>query len=128
MKRIKLKINFKDKRGSIKDIFYKKNINHIAVIKSAKGALRGDHFHKKTVQYMYITKGELEYWYKNRFSKGKSKMALLKEGDLIMTPRNEMHALKITKNNEFIVFTTGLRGGKDYETDTFRFKPTIIKN
>ena len=126
MKRIKLKINFKDKRGSIKDLFYKKNINHIAIIKSTKGALRGDHFHKKTVQYMYITKGELEYWYKNRFSKRKSKMALLKEGDLIMTPRNEMHALKITKNNEFIVFTTGLRGGKDYEADTFRFKPTLI--
>ena len=128
MKRIKLKINFKDKRGSIKDLFYKKNINHIAVIKSKRGALRGDHFHKRTTQYMYITKGELEYWYKKRTSKQKSKMALLKEGDLIMTPPNEMHALKITKNNEFIVFTTGLRGGKDYEADTFRFKPTLIRN
>ena len=25
---------------------------------------RGDHYHKKTTQWMYITKGSLEYWYK----------------------------------------------------------------
>ena len=44
----KLKIQFKDSRGSISDIFYKKNINHVAIIKSKAGVKRGDHFHKKT--------------------------------------------------------------------------------
>ena len=127
MKITKPIINFKDKRGTITDLFYKKNINHVAVIKSKKGVRRGDHYHKKTTQYMYCTKGELEYWYKKKGSKKKSKKVLLKEGFLIKTPPNEMHALKITKNNEFIVFTTGLRGGKDYEADTFRFKPTLIR-
>ena len=40
-------------------------------------------------------------------------MKLLKVGDLVETPPNEMHALKIGKNgNEFIVFTVGKRGGK----------------
>ena len=37
-----------------------------------------------------------------------------------------MHALKIIKKNEFFVFTVGKRGGKDYEADTYRFKPTLI--
>jgi dTDP-4-dehydrorhamnose 3,5-epimerase-like enzyme len=127
MKIKKLKVDFKDKRGSITDIFYKKNINHVAIIKSKKGVRRGDHYHKRTTQYMYCTKGELEYWYKKRGSKQKSKKVILKVGYLIETPPNEMHALKIIKNNEFIVFTTGLRGGKDYEKDTFRFRPTIIR-
>ena len=77
---------------------------------------------------MYITKGSLEYWYKPLKSKNLPKMKLLKVGDLVETPPNEMHALKIGKNgNEFIVFTIGKRGGKDYETDTFRFQPTIIR-
>ena len=120
------KINFKDKRGIIKDIFYKKNINHVAIIRSKAGVRRGDHYHKKTTQYMYITKGSLEYWYKKRGSKLKAKKILLKEGDLVKTPPNEMHALKIVKANEFFVFTVGKRGGKDYEADTFRFKPTLI--
>ncbi|MDA9187270.1 hypothetical protein N9O39_04270, partial [Candidatus Pelagibacter sp.] len=61
-------------------------------------------------------------------SRNKPKMKLLKVGDLVETPPNEMHALKIGKNgNEFIVFTIGKRGGKDYENDTFRFQPSLIK-
>ena len=128
MKYSRPKIFFKDKRGSISDIFYKKNIKHVAIIKSKKGALRGNHYHKKTTQYMYITKGSLEYWYKKLNSKGKAKMKLLKVGDLVETPPNEMHALKIGKNgNEFIVFTVGKRGGKDYENDTYRFTPSLVK-
>ena len=55
-------------------------------------------------------------------------MKLLKVGDLVETPPNEMHALKIgKKGNQFIVFTIGKRGGKDYENDTYRFKPTLIE-
>ncbi|WP_440934856.1 polysaccharide biosynthesis C-terminal domain-containing protein [Candidatus Pelagibacter sp.] len=128
MKYSRPKIFFKDKRGSISDIFYKKNINHVAIIKSKKGVLRGNHYHKKTTQYMYITKGSLQYWYKKLNSKGKAKMKLLKEGDLVETPPNEMHALKIGKDgNEFIVFTVGKRGGKDYENDTYRFTPPLVK-
>ena len=110
------------------DIFYKKNIQHVAIIKSKPNVRRGDHYHKKTTQWMYITKGSLEYWYKSLNSKTKPKMKLLKVGDLVETPPNEKHALKIGKNgNEFIVFTMGKRGGKDYEGDTYRFKPTLIR-
>ena len=128
MKLKKLKINFKDKRGSISDIFYNTSIQHVAIIKSKPNVLRGDHYHKKTTQWMYITKGSLEYWYKPLNSKANPKVKLLKVGDLVETPPNEMHALKIGKNgNEFIVFTMGKRGGKDYENDTYRFKPTLIR-
>tara|TARA_Y100000590_G_scaffold456462_1_gene607129 strand:- start:30 stop:449 length:420 start_codon:yes stop_codon:yes gene_type:complete len=124
----KLKINFKDKRGSITDIFYKKNIRHVAIIKSKSGVKRGDHFHKKTTQWMLITKGALEYWYKKKNSKNKPKKVILRTGDLVETPPYEMHALKIIKKNEFIVFTIGKRGGKDYESDTYRFSPTLINS
>lgn len=123
----KLKVYFKDKRGTITDIFYKEKINHVAIIKSKKGVRRGDHYHKKTTQYMYITKGMLEYWYKKLNSKSKAKMKILKPGDLVKTPPLEMHALKMLSSNEFIVFTVGKRGGKDYESDTYRFSPSLIK-
>ena len=119
---------FKDKRGTIIDIFYKKNINHIAIIDSKPNAKRGNHYHKKTTQHMLITKGSLEYWYKQLGSKIKAKMKILKVGDLVSTPPKEIHALKIGKNgNQFIVFSEGLRGGKDYESDTFRV-PSIMND
>jgi len=124
----KLRINFKDRRGSISDIFYKKNINHVTIIKSKAGVERGNHFHKNTTQWMLITKGSLEYWFKKKGSINKPKKVILKEGDIVETPPYEMHALKIIKKNEFVVFTVGKRGGKDYESDTYRFLPSLINS
>ena len=118
--------SFKDKRGSIIDIFYKKKIDHVAIIDSKPNALRGNHYHKKTIQHMLITEGSLEYWYKPLKKKTKVKKKILKVGDLLSTPPYEIHALKISKKgNQFIVFSEGVRGGKDYEADTFRV-PSII--
>ena len=109
-----------DERGSILDIFYKKKINHVAIVDSNPNTLRGNHYHKMTTQHMLITKGSLEYWYKKLGSKDKAKMQLAEVGDLVTTPPLEVHALKILeKGNQFIVFSEGLRGGSDYEADTF---------
>jgi len=116
-----------DERGSILDIFYKKKINHVAIVDSNPNTLRGNHYHKMTTQHMLITKGSLEYWYKKLGSKDKAKMQLAEVGDLVTTPPLEVHALKILeKGNQFIVFSEGLRGGSDYEADTFRVD-SIIK-
>ena len=38
----------------------------------------------------------------------------------------EIHAMRILENDtQFIVFSEGLRGGKDYEADTFRVASII---
>lgn len=116
----------KDARGVIADVFYNTQINHVAIVSSEPNVVRGNHYHKETTQHMLITKGELEYWYKPVDSKETPKMYLTKIGDLISTGPNEIHTLKITdKGNEFIVFSEGKRGGKDYESDTFRVDPII---
>jgi dTDP-4-dehydrorhamnose 3,5-epimerase-like enzyme len=117
-----------DERGIITDIFYNQNIQHVSAIKSNKGALRGNHYHKHTTQHMLITKGALEYWYKPLDSDEEPKCEILNVGDMITTSPNEIHALAIIEDNEFIVFTTGMRGGKDYESDTIRVESIFPKN
>ena len=117
---------FKDDRGIITDIFYKHDIQHVAQIDSMPNVIRGNHYHKETTQHMLMVSGSMEYWYKNLGSDEKPKMILLKKGDLITTPPLEIHTLKIgNEGNSFIVFSSGLRGGKDYESDTFRVNPII---
>tara|TARA_A100001011_G_C14267517_1_gene825425 strand:- start:1430 stop:1840 length:411 start_codon:yes stop_codon:yes gene_type:complete len=117
----------KDERGIIADIFYKENIHHAAFIESKPNIIRGNHYHKHTFQYMIITQGSLEYWYKPLESNEKAKCIELFKGDFIKTPPYEIHALKIgNEGNQFIVFTEGKRGGIDYEKDTFRV-PSIIE-
>ena len=124
MKKIKTKINFKDNRGIIMDLLEKKNINAITLITQNKGKVRGNHYHKKTIQWNYLLKGKiLIVAVKNG---KKSKIVLNKKGDLVETSKKEFHAIKALKNTEYLVFTQGPRGGKEYENDTFRLKKPIL--
>ena len=53
---------------------------------------------------------------------------LVKEGDLVSTPPYEIHALKILEDgNQFLVFSQGIRGGKNYEDDTYRVESIFPK-
>ena len=119
---------FEDERGIISDIFYKENINHVAIISSKKESVRGNHWHKFTIQHTLVTKGKMEYWYKPVDSDEKPKSLILNEGDMISTPPNQIHALLAVSDNETMIFTEGPRGGADYENDTFRVEKSIIPN
>ena len=117
-----------DDRGSIVDLFYNEDINHVATVTSEPNVIRGNHYHKETTQHMLMIKGSLEYWYKTVDSNEEAQMVVAKEGDLVSTGPNEIHALRIgPEGNEFVVFSQGKRGGKDYESDTFRVE-NIIKD
>ncbi len=128
MKIIKIKTATRDDRGDISDIFYNHPTDHVAIINSKKGVFRGDHYHKLTTQHMYMSKGSLRYYYKKvDEDNDKVKSVVVKQGEMVTTGPNEVHALEILEDNQFIVFSEGKRGGKDYENDTFRVKPSIIK-
>ena len=116
----------KDHRGLIADIFYNADINHVAIVSSLPDVIRGNHYHKETTQHIFITKGSLEYWYKPVGSNEPPKVYVANYGDLISTEPYEIHTLKIgSDGNEFIVFSSGKRGGKDYESDTYRVESII---
>ena len=72
MKIIKLKDNFKDKRGSITDIFYNKNFKHVSLITSKKDIIRGNNYFKNNTQYIYNLSSDFEYIYKKFYSKKKN--------------------------------------------------------
>lgn len=128
MKITKIKIVTKDSRGDISDIFYKHPVDHVAIINSKKGVFRGDHYHKLTTQHMYMTKGSLRYYYRKlKNGNNNVKSVIVKKGEMVTTPPYEVHALEILQDNQFVVFSEGKRGGKDYENDTFRVFPSIMK-
>lgn len=128
MKKTKIKVTTHDDRGNISDIFYNHTIDHIAIINSKKGVFRGDHYHKFTTQHIFMTKGSLRYYYRKiDESNNKVKSVVVYEGEMVTTAPNEVHALEMPEDNQFIVFSEGKRGGKDYESDTFRVKPSLMK-
>jgi mannose-6-phosphate isomerase-like protein (cupin superfamily) len=128
MKITKTKVNFKDKRGEIRDILTHIDINGITWITCTKGSVRGNHYHKKTDQYDYIVSGSFMCYTKNmKDPKAKVTKKLLKAGDVAYHPAWEAHAFKALQKTVFISLTAGPRSGVDFEKDTVRLleKPLV---
>ena len=125
MRKIKNKMIYKDERGLIIDLLEGKKINAITFVSQKKGRVRGNHLHKKTIQWNYLIKGKIELVTKKRNSKPKK--IILFKGDLAETSKNEAHATKALKDSEFLVFTQGPRSGRNYEKDTFRLLKPLVK-
>jgi len=115
-----------DERGSISDIFYNTDIQHAAIIESKQGGvIRGNHYHKLTTQSVFVVKGSLRYWWQPVDQSQPAQSVLVEPNSLVTSPPNEIHALEMLEPNTFIVFSSGPRGGQDYESDTFRV-PSIV--
>ena len=108
MKKTKIKIATEDDRGNISDIFYNHPIDHVAIIRSKKGTFRGDHYHKFTTQHIYMVKGSLRYYFRKvDEDNSKVRSTIIHEGELVTTVPNEIHALEMIEDNQFIAFSEG---------------------
>ena len=104
----------------------KEIIEYATIILSKKGAVRGNHYHKKSIQYTYVLSGKLRVV--TQMPGGKIERKVAKAGDLIFSPPMERHTLVALENTEFLVLTKGPRGGEAYETDTYRLEKKLVKD
>jgi len=125
MKKYKLIPSFEDNRGVITDLIEGEEIHAITYISFNKGSVRANHYHKETIQWNYVLSGEVLL--KSQLPGLESKEVVMKKGDLIVTYPNEAHALQGVTEAELLVFTKGPRGGKEYESDTFRLNDPLIE-
>ncbi|NEJ69078.1 cupin domain-containing protein [Rhizobium phaseoli] len=118
MERISLIPAFKDARGEITDLLENENINAITRITFSKGAVRGNHYHKQTTQWNYLISGRIMLV--SQVPGEPMVETVMNPGDFTVTKPHVRHALVGLDDAELLVFTSGPRGGKEYESDTFR--------
>jgi dTDP-4-dehydrorhamnose 3,5-epimerase-like enzyme len=122
----KIKTATSDERGSIADVLCHAQISHIAVVEcKCAGVIRGNHYHKKTTQTIFVSKGSFRYWYQPADKSESVKSILVREYETVTSPPGEVHALEILEPGQFFDFSQGMQGGDDYESDTFRV-PSIV--
>ena len=125
-----LKINFKDKRGFILDIFANRPKDHCTLVSFNKKAVRGNHYHKKSTQYSFVVSGKLMLFHcrVNKDGKllGKPKKTILSKYSLVKHKPFHAHAFKAIEKSIMLAFADGVRGGRNYEKDTFRLKKKLI--
>ena len=119
----KIKPAFSDRRGHIFDIV-EEPLSHVGLITFKKGAVRGNHYHKKSVQYTYILKGKIKF-VTSDVKGGHKKVLILAEGMFSRIPPNMVHAYKALTPATMLDMSTLSRGIKGYEGDTVRV--TILK-
>tara|TARA_X000000950_G_scaffold29994_1_gene32454 strand:+ start:8809 stop:9198 length:390 start_codon:yes stop_codon:yes gene_type:complete len=126
----KKKINQRDKRGYILDIFINKPKDHCTLVTFNKNSIRGNHYHKKSVQYSFIIEGKFlmitSKVDKNGKLKGRPLKKIVKQNDLITHKPFHAHAFKAKTKSIMLAFADGIRGGKNYEKDTFRLLKPLI--
>ena len=127
-----LKANFVDKRGKIADIFVNSPKDHCSYVTFNRKAIRGNHYHKKSTQYSLIIDGKLELYYStiNKINNrlGKINKVIVKKNTLITHEPYDAHAFREIGNGKAVIFafSCGLRGGEEYESDTYRLKKKLI--
>lgn len=125
MKKERPKVAFRDSRGAITDLLDDVALNSVTLITSKRGAVRGNHFHKKTVQIVYVLSGRLRYYWRPAKG-GKVRSVTLKAGELGTSPAGEAHTLVAVSDCSFLTLSQGPRHGKDYEKDTFRCADKLV--
>lgn len=124
MEKIQVPVSFSDERGKIIDLIENDDVNAITVVTFRKGAVRGNHYHKQTTQWNYLMRGKIKLV--TQVPGEQVVETIMEPGDLIVTYSNDRHALAALEESEVMVFTKGPRGGKEYESDTFRLDVPLI--
>lgn len=133
--KIKQRYSYSDKRGTIiplvdergfitplidEDKFKVKNVIYIF---SKKGAIRGNHYHKKESYWEYCAKGKFRYYQKDlNDPNAKLESVIIKEGEMIYSPAGIAHAIKTLEDTIILCIASRSRKEKNYLRDLVRVK------
>ena len=111
------------------DIFINKPKDHCTLVSFNKKLLEEIIIIKST-QYSFVISGKLNLYYckvdKTGKFIGKPKKIILYKNDLVKHKPFHAHAFKAIEKSSLLAFADGLRGGKNYEKDTFRLKRKLV--
>ena len=119
---VKIKPVFSDDRGEITNIL-EKDICHVALITSKKGAIRANHYHPNQIQYVYLISGKYKTYSKDlRGKNAKVEEMIVEAGTLVITPPMIAHAMEFLEDSVFINMTDGNRDSDKFAEHTIKHK------
>ena len=122
---VRVRPAFADPRGTITDVLDGIPVECVTLLTTKKGAVRGNHYHKKTTQYAYILRGRFRLFTQRAGQRARSR--IVKAGELVVTPPLERHAFVALEDSLLLACAHGPRSGRSYEADTYRLTVPISK-
>lgn len=119
---IPLRKPFIDERGEILNLVDAPFMS-ASIIRSVKGSVRANHYHKTDYHYCWLQEGELVYYHRPVGDKNPPTAWTIKPGQLFYTPPMFEHAMHFTKDSVFLCLARNNREMENYEADTVRVPP-----
>lgn len=117
---------FEDKRGSLKKIIMKsqleenEKIEEVYLLYSGKESVRGNHYHKKTLEYFVVVSGRAKVVLKNLGTGIFEELYISAEDNVVLkVPPQVVHAFKNEEAQPLIMLAISLKEYNKLDTDTF---------
>lgn len=107
-----------DERGGILSIV-DEPVQNVSIITCTPGSIRSNHYHHTDFHFMYVLKGEIDYFFRD-IDSGETRYLKVNTGDTIFTPKGELHATYFPVGTTLIVSSKNPRDQATYEADTVR--------
>lgn len=107
-----------DARGSIFDIV-EEMVGHVGMVTFTPGAVRGNHYHFKSVQYNYVLSGTVTLTVEDQARHVKEEY-VLSEGSFARIPAGVIHTYSAQDDAVMLDMNSLSRGADGYEADTKR--------
>ncbi|MDP4181190.1 MAG: WxcM-like domain-containing protein [Bacillota bacterium] len=123
-----IKINpFEDKRGSLKKIAMKSrmdiDIEEIYLLYSTHESVRGNHYHKETVEYFTVVSGTAKVALKDLENDNLQELNISSNDNFILkVPANIAHAFKNESEETLVILAVSSKEYNASDTDTFIMK------
>src|SRR5262249_21743543 len=105
MRPLRPRAAFSDERGGVTDLVEGVRLDAVSLLTSRRGAVRGNHLHKRTFHYLYVLEGTVRYL--SRRGRGKVRTCVLGPGQMVLSPAGEAHAMISLEDSKVLVLSRG---------------------
>lgn len=100
-----------DERGSFVGVFQGCKWEEINYVESVEGSVRGNHYHKETVEGFFIIDGKIKVTLVD-VVKGSKRAFIAKKGDAMLINPNTLHTFEMLENSKWINLLSKPMGNK----------------
>lgn len=117
---------FVNGNGSILNLLTEK-FTHTAILESAPGSIRANHWHKTDWHYTYVISGEVEYCWRPVGSTAAPSVKVFRQGTMFFTPPHLEHAMVFRDRATIITFAKNARSEHQTHEDDLVRVPLVKK-
>lgn len=117
-----LPLAFVDSRGVIQNILEGVPIEGVALIISAAGTERSNHYHKEDFHYLFVISGRMQYYERDIEEVFTGSPTIIEQGQMVFTPPMKVHKTVFMQDTILLSLSKRARSNDLHEEDVVRME------